>query len=47
MNREQVRQEAELVADSLGLTLDELYHAPLKDILQVTFTFHSHFMNEV
>ena len=35
MNREQVRQEAERVADSLGLTLDELYHAPLKDILQV------------
>ena len=35
MNREQVRQEAERVADSLGLTLDEFYHAPLKDILQV------------
>jgi hypothetical protein len=35
MDREQVRQEAERVADSLGLTLEELYHAPLKDILQV------------
>jgi hypothetical protein len=35
MNREQVRQEAERLADSLGLTLDELYHAPLKDIIQV------------
>jgi Ran GTPase-activating protein (RanGAP) involved in mRNA processing and transport len=35
MVREQVRQEAERLADSLGLTMDELYHAPLKDILQV------------
>ena len=30
-----IKQEAERVADSLGLTLEELYHAPLKDILQV------------
>ena len=30
-----IKQKAERVADSLGLTLEELYHAPLKDILQV------------
>ena len=30
-----IRQEAVRVADSLGLTLEELYHASLKDILQV------------
>jgi len=30
---EQVKQEAEHLAESLGLTLEELYHALVKDIL--------------
>ena len=31
--KEQVKQEAEHLAESLGLTLEELYHALVKDIL--------------
>ena len=30
---EQVKQEAEHLAESLGLTLEELYHVLVKDIL--------------
>jgi len=31
--KEQVKQEAEHLAESLGLTLEELYHTLVKDIL--------------